>query len=315
MRVLLRVGWVACVVAFVLGLAQPAAADSAACMEENGACEVSNDMGDWVECECADGGGFGGSGGNEYDGLTEDELLEICYMFLEDCGFVPEPPPSAMCETEEGSCVVGSSPPSYACDCESGPSAFGDGEDEWADMTQEELDAVCVELVPVICTGGGSESSTTEDPSGTTASDTDPTGDTDDDTTGDTDDDTTGDTDDDGTTTDASASATVTMTDGTVTVTVTDTDATDTDATATDATATDTDADSSSDGATDASATDATADDDATASADDGDDDSSGSDTAGSADDGGGCGCRTSEPRSAYALALLVGFLLRRRRG
>lgn len=311
MRLAIRVGWVACVMAFLLGLAQPAAADSVECAEDNGTCMVSNDMGDWVECECADGGGFGGSGGNEYDGLTEDELLEICYGFLEDCGFVPPPPPSSMCETEEGSCVVGSSPPSYACDCEVGPSAFGDGEDEWEGMTQEELDAVCVALVPTICTGGGSESSTTEDPSTTSESETDPTTATDDSGTDGTSDDSGT---DDGTTTDH---GTGTDTDPSATATVTDTDAT--------ATATDTDADSSGGDSTDASATDASADasatdptaddDDATASADDGDEESTGSDTAGSSDDAGGCGCRTSEPSSAFGLALLLGLVLRRRRG
>src|SRR5690606_7838312 len=53
------------------GLAEAATAN---CMSPDGACEVSNDAGDWIMCSCADGSGGGGGGGNEWDGLTEMEL-------------------------------------------------------------------------------------------------------------------------------------------------------------------------------------------------------------------------------------------------
>ena len=314
MRLAFRVGFGVMAMTCVLGLARSASAATGSCMSLDGACELSNDDGSFLTCECSDGIGVAGDYGDEWEGLSDDELEALCPRLLAGiCSGGPPPPPGVPCETEEGSCVVSGAPPAFDCTCNDGSGGGGVGDDDWAGLSDDELFDVCVEVALETCGGvATSESSTTEDPSGTSASESDSgTDETGDDTTTTSDDTGTTDasaTDPSATDTDPSASASATVTD---TATATDT------ATDTDPTAGDSSGDESTDAsATDASATDATATDpSATASATNGDDSSGTDSTAGSSDDGGGCGCRTGgDPRSAFALALLVGIAVRRRR-
>ncbi len=68
------------------GASARAQAASVDCSNEYGECTVSNDDGDFASCGCGDTSGTGGTGGNDWDGLTEDELLEICLAELRFCG-------------------------------------------------------------------------------------------------------------------------------------------------------------------------------------------------------------------------------------
>jgi MYXO-CTERM domain-containing protein len=63
---------------------RPAAAIEVMCSNALGECTVSNDGFDEIECTC-DGGGFGGTGGDQYGGLDEAALLEICLDQLMFC--------------------------------------------------------------------------------------------------------------------------------------------------------------------------------------------------------------------------------------
>ncbi len=69
----------------LLSLPSTAAAATAMCSSELGSCEVSNDNGDFVFCECEGGDQLGGTGGSEWDGLSENELHEICLNELASC--------------------------------------------------------------------------------------------------------------------------------------------------------------------------------------------------------------------------------------
>ncbi len=70
--------------ALVLGVSRPALAIEVMCQGPFGTCSVSNDGFDEVDCTC-EGSGFGSTGGNEYAGLTEEELMAACLDFLADC--------------------------------------------------------------------------------------------------------------------------------------------------------------------------------------------------------------------------------------
>jgi MYXO-CTERM domain-containing protein len=63
---------------------RPAMAVEVMCSNMFGDCSVSNDGFDEIECTCG-GGGFGGTGGNDYVGLNEMELMEVCLGYLKDC--------------------------------------------------------------------------------------------------------------------------------------------------------------------------------------------------------------------------------------
>ncbi|MCX4246076.1 MYXO-CTERM sorting domain-containing protein [Paraliomyxa miuraensis] len=54
------------------------------CGNDLGTCTITNDPADFIECACANGLGFGGGGGNEWAGLSEEELLMVCEMQLEE---------------------------------------------------------------------------------------------------------------------------------------------------------------------------------------------------------------------------------------
>ena len=136
------------------GLAEAATAN---CMSPDGACEVSNDAGDWIMCSCADGSGGGGGGGNEWDGLTEMELEPICdqQLAMFCAGGPPPPPPGIPCGTASGACLISNMPfDSLECTCADG-SAFGyGGGNAWAGLDEMELVGVCEDIVDIECAGG-----------------------------------------------------------------------------------------------------------------------------------------------------------------
>src|SRR5687768_3198389 len=55
------------------------------CSDEYGSCELSNDGPDSISCSCDEGDSGGTTGGDEWEGLSEEELLEICEVELAFC--------------------------------------------------------------------------------------------------------------------------------------------------------------------------------------------------------------------------------------
>ena len=74
------------VLAAVWAIATPAHAITVMCSNPLGECEVSNDNFDSVSCDCGMLGGDVTGGGDEWETLSEAELLEICEAELEVCG-------------------------------------------------------------------------------------------------------------------------------------------------------------------------------------------------------------------------------------
>jgi MYXO-CTERM domain-containing protein len=68
-------------------LAAPRTAQAAEVMCSNafGECTVSNDGQSFISCSCEEGGSDGGSGGDEFNGLSEEELQAICIEQLAWC--------------------------------------------------------------------------------------------------------------------------------------------------------------------------------------------------------------------------------------
>ncbi|NVB40254.1 MYXO-CTERM domain-containing protein [Pseudenhygromyxa sp. WMMC2535] len=55
------------------------------CSSDYGSCEVNNDNWDSVSCSCGSEGSDGSTGGDDWSGLSEAELLEICQDHLDWC--------------------------------------------------------------------------------------------------------------------------------------------------------------------------------------------------------------------------------------
>lgn len=158
--------WLLLVNAF-LGLAYvpSAAAASVECSDDYGSCSVSNDNSDLTTCTCtgwgedsAGGTASAGSGGNDYDGLTADELLEICEEQLAWCRPAPVPPEGVACENEFGRCTVDNDPSDFAtCACRNPDGGSADvtggtgGSSEWADLTEPELQQICFAELESMC--------------------------------------------------------------------------------------------------------------------------------------------------------------------
>jgi hypothetical protein len=70
-----------------LVLASPSTAEAAEvmCSNEWGECTVSNDGQSWISCSCGDTGGDEGTGGDEFFGLSEEELNAVCLEHLAWC--------------------------------------------------------------------------------------------------------------------------------------------------------------------------------------------------------------------------------------
>jgi MYXO-CTERM domain-containing protein len=90
---------------FVLGLALFGLAPSEAkaievmCSNEYGMCEVQDNP-SWISCSCIDESSTGGTGGDEYQGLSEAELMAVCEAELAYC--LPA-------ETSDGTTTLGTS--------------------------------------------------------------------------------------------------------------------------------------------------------------------------------------------------------------
>lgn len=132
------------------GIAQAATAD---CMSPDGTCEVSNDAGDFVSCECASGIGVAGGGSNEWDGLSEAELELVCDEQLAMlCGPVP-PPDGIPCVSPAGSCVIDNEPDSLSCMCADGSGGGFEGGNAWAGYSEMELLEQCEIELASVCGG------------------------------------------------------------------------------------------------------------------------------------------------------------------
>lgn len=140
-----------------LSLAAPGTAQalSVTCDSPLGECQLSNDGADSAECVCVDGPAGGIAGGDAWAGLTEEELLVECDLFLESwC----DPDPPAACSDPTGSCIVDNDPDAYSCECADGSAPSGGGGNAWAGLSNDELQAVCVEQLdacPPVAPPGG----------------------------------------------------------------------------------------------------------------------------------------------------------------
>lgn len=54
------------------------------CSNEYGSCEVQNSP-SFITCSCVDESSTGGTGGNDYEGMTEEELMAVCEAELSWC--------------------------------------------------------------------------------------------------------------------------------------------------------------------------------------------------------------------------------------
>jgi MYXO-CTERM domain-containing protein len=68
----------------------PAQAAEVMCSNDFGSCTVSNDGQSFISCSCVDNSGDEGSGGDEFAGLSEEELNVICLEHLAFCEPVDE---------------------------------------------------------------------------------------------------------------------------------------------------------------------------------------------------------------------------------
>jgi MYXO-CTERM domain-containing protein len=57
------------------------------CADEYGDCEVSNTDFDYISCTCSNDSAFGGTGGMDWVGMTEDELMQVCLEQLASCSW------------------------------------------------------------------------------------------------------------------------------------------------------------------------------------------------------------------------------------
>lgn len=129
-----------------------AAAATANCMSPDGACEVSNDGFDWIDCMCADGSGGGGGGGNAWAGLTELELGPICEDELAAfCGpFIP--PDYVECNGLFGWCTIDNEPEdSLSCNCYDGSVGEIMGGNAWAGYSDMQLLTECEAQLDTYC--------------------------------------------------------------------------------------------------------------------------------------------------------------------
>lgn len=131
-----------------------AAAATANCMNPDGSCEVSNDGMDFTSCECADGTGVAGGGGNAWAGLSELELQPICEEQLAMfCGPVM-PPDGIPCASPAGSCIIDNDPEdSLGCECADGSGGGFAGGNAWAGLSDMELLMQCEQELAVLCGG------------------------------------------------------------------------------------------------------------------------------------------------------------------
>jgi len=135
------------------------------CETELGACNVDNEP-DSVGCECANGsGGFGG-GGNDWDGLSDDQLYDVCLQQIQE--FCDPGPVEWDCENEYGGCDIHVEPePSYGCGCaEGGDGGGGPGDPSWSELSEDELYDVCLGQIAEVC-GGAPPTTTSETDSAT----------------------------------------------------------------------------------------------------------------------------------------------------
>ena len=132
-----------------------ARAATAECMGPDGACEVSNNAGDFVQCECTDGSGGGGGGGNDWAGLSEVELQPICEEQLALLCGPPLPPDGIPCSSPAGSCFIDNDPEDMlACECADGSGGVVGGGNAWAGLSEMELLDQCEAELALLCGGG-----------------------------------------------------------------------------------------------------------------------------------------------------------------
>jgi len=159
-----RLAWLASVSLLGFAYIPSASAATVDCEDAFGSCTVINDYADSVTCECSGAGGesasvTGESGTNEWEGLSEAELLVICEERLTQmCNPGPVPEEGIPCENAQGRCVVDNDPADAVfCACndgsgggegDSGGSGGGNG---WAGLSEQELQEVCFEQLDSFC--------------------------------------------------------------------------------------------------------------------------------------------------------------------
>lgn len=145
--------------------AAPASAATVECSDEFGSCTVSNDNGDFMTCSCGspeEGSSTAGTGGTEWEHLTEAELEEMCLSNLRFCNYEPEPVEGVTCSTRQATCTISNDPYDYInCDCAGGEGGFGGtGGREWEGLDDEQLMDICL-VHANSCLGSDTEGATT----------------------------------------------------------------------------------------------------------------------------------------------------------
>lgn len=144
------------------------------CDGMNGTCWIDNEPSDSLICECNDGsGGFQG-GGNEWAGLSDDELLNECEANVDVvCG--PPIPVLWDCETDAGACdLEAGDDPYYVCECADGSGSAGSGQASWNDLDDRGFYNACLEQIESDC--GGVATTASSESSSSDGGTTDPTG-------------------------------------------------------------------------------------------------------------------------------------------
>lgn len=105
--------WIGTLVLGSFGLWVPeAAALESECMSKLGSCSLTNVPDDFLSCDCADGSGVGGGGGNEWAGLNQAQLDGVCEETLASFCAPLMPPDGVECDSNLGYCVVDNEPDS-----------------------------------------------------------------------------------------------------------------------------------------------------------------------------------------------------------
>lgn len=145
---------------------------SLVCSNANGECTIANVPGDFLDCECNDGGAGSLGGGNAWAGYSELELHALCGAQLVGlCGGSLPPPPWIECSSRLGSCIIDNEPEDLLeCACADGEVILGGAGNEWAGLSDQELFLECEEQLYAGCAVGA------ESESGTDTGDTSSTG-------------------------------------------------------------------------------------------------------------------------------------------
>lgn len=137
----------------------PPPPDEIHCAGLIGECIIDSTPEDSLWCECTDGNTDGFVGGSTWAGYSGEALLAECEAELESrCNPLPPPPPPPPvleCTSGLGSCTITAYPIDWIeCVCSAGEGFVDAGGNEWAELSEEELLAMCDQELAAGCAIG-----------------------------------------------------------------------------------------------------------------------------------------------------------------